>query len=591
MKNKIIRGIPVSPYLTIGKAFIYLPKDTTLKRLKRGDNIDGEISLFENTRKKSLGQLVELKSELKKLPSSQPARLIDVQILFLQDPSFLEDVEKRIRSDEESAEGAIIKFLESAERDFKDIPSSYIGERYFDVKDVGDRLISNLHNEEVSEEVKMGLKGSNNIVVAKRLSPSETVQMKNSDKINGIITELGGKTSHIAIIAEALNIPAVVGVNGLLDEIKSGDEVIVDGISGIIVIDPNEKTKRKFKQKEKEAKRIREEFFKGKELPATTIDGYSIDIAANIELPMEISCIKKYGAKGVGLLRTEFLYLTSDSIPDEEVQYRFYSKVADICSPDYVIVRTFDLGGDKIFKTKIKEEANPFLGWRGIRFALSNEGIFRTQLRAILRVSAKGNIRLLIPMVSTVEEMIKVRRIVGEIMEELRTEGQSFDENIEIGAMVEIPSICLLADRFTEVVDFFSIGTNDLTQYTLAVDRGNKRVSKLYDHLAPSVIKLMKMTVEQAHQNHKWVGVCGEIAGDLVAVPLLIGLEVDEFSVPPSFIPQIKNVIRGLSLKEAKELLGQAEKKESAIEVRGFLKDELLKRFPSLKNILVEVEK
>lgn len=591
MKNKIIRGIPVSPYLTIGKAFIYLPKDTTLRRLKGGGNIDGEISLFENTRKKSLEQLVELKLELKKLPSSQPAKLIDVQILFLQDPSFLEDVEKRIRSDGESAEGAIINFLESLERDFKDIPSSYIGERYFDVKDVGDRLISNLHNEEDSEEVKMGLKGSNNIVVAKRLSPSETVQMKNSDKINGIITELGGKTSHIAIIAEALNIPAVVGVNGLLDEIESGDEVIVDGISGIIVIDPNEKTKRRFEQKEKEAKRIRDEFFKGRELPATTIDGYSIDIAANIELPMEISCIKKYGAKGVGLLRTEFLYLTSDSIPDEEVQYRFYSEVADTCSPDYVIVRTFDLGGDKIFKTKIKEEANPFLGWRGIRFALSNEGIFRTQLRAILRASAKGNIRLLIPMVSTVGEMIKVRRIVGEIMEELKTEGQSFDENIEIGAMVEIPSICLLADRFAGVVDFFSIGTNDLTQYTLAVDRGNKRVSKLYDHLDPSVIKLMKMTVEKAHQNHKWVGVCGEIAGDLVAVPLLIGLEVDEFSVPPSFIPQIKNVIRGLSLKEAKELLGQAEKKESAIEVRGFLKDELLKRFPSLKDILVEDEK
>ncbi len=586
MKNKIIRGIPVSPAIVIGRAFLHSQKDAAFTRSKKKGNIDEEIFKLEKARKKSLRQLRSLKTELKKLPTSEPVRLIDVQILFLQDPLFLNSVEKRIRNNQESAEESIFNLLESLKSDFEEIPNSYISGRYLDVKDVGDRLLRNLND----EEIEMELEGRNNIIVANRLSPTETAQMS-IDKVSGIVTERGGKTSHTAIIAEALNIPAVVGVSGLLNEVESGDEIIVDGISGIVVVNPDENTKRRFEQKEKEAKKIQQEFLKHKDLPAITLDGYSIDICANIELPMELAFIEKYGAKGVGLLRTEFLYFTSDSIPDEEVQYRFYSKIAKMCSPDYVIVRTLDLGGDKVFKAKAKEEANPFLGWRGIRFALSNEGIFKTQLRAILRASSMGNIRLLIPMVSQVEEMIEVRRILEDIMEELRKEGHSFDENIEIGAMVEVPSVCLLADHFAKVVDFFSIGTNDLTQYALAVDRGNKRVSGLYDHLDPSVLKLMKMTIEQAHHNNRWVGVCGGIAADIVAIPLLVGLEVDELSLPPSYIPQVKNVIRGLSLKEAKELLEQVENKESAIEVREFMRNELLKRFPSLKNILLEVEK
>ncbi len=586
MKNKIIRGIPVSPSIAIGKAFLYSTKDIAFKRTQKKGNIDEEIYKFEKARKKSLKQLRALKSEVKKLHTSEPVKLIDVQILFLKDPLFLNSVEKRIRNKEESVYEAIFNFLESLKRDFQDIPNSYISERYLDVKDVGDRLLKNLGN----DGIEMGLEGHNNIVVANRLSPTETVQM-NREEVSGIVTEEGGKTSHIAIVAEALNIPAVVGVNGLLNEIESGDEIIIDGISGIVVVNPDESTKRRFEQKEKEAEKIKQEFLKQKDLPAITLDGYSIDICANIELPMELGFIEKYGAKGVGLLRTEFLYLTSDTIPNEDVQYRFYSDIARICSPEYVIVRTLDLGGDKVFKTKIKEEANPFLGWRGIRFSLSNKEIFTTQLRAILRASSNGNIRLLIPMVSQVEEMIEVHRIVKETMKELRKEGHSFDKNIEIGAMVEVPSVCLLADRFARVVDFFSIGTNDLTQYTLAVDRGNRRVSKLYDHFDPSVLELIKMAVKQAHHNNKWVGVCGEIAADIVAIPLLIGLEVDELSMPPSFIPQVKNIIRGISLEEARELLAQAEKKGSANEVREFLGIQLLKRFPSLKNILGEVEK
>jgi len=584
MKNKVFRGIPVSPSIAIGKAFIYSPKDITFKKEKKIKSIDEEICKFEKARRKSLKQLRKLKSELKKLPAREPVRLIDVQILFLQDPLFLNSVEKRIRNNKESAMDSIKNFLESLERDFQDIPNSYISERFFDVKDVGDRILKNLGE----EKIELDLKGHDNIIVANRLSPTETAQIS-IDEVGGIVTERGGKTSHIAIIAEALNIPAVVGVNDLLNCVESGDEIIVDGISGIVVIHPDENTKRNFEQKEKEAEKIKQEFLKHKDLPATTIDGYSIDISANIELPIELSNINKYGAKGVGLLRTEFLYLTSEAIPDEKVQYDFYSEIAKICSPDYVIIRTLDLGGDKIFK--IKEELNPFLGWRGVRFSLSNEEIFRTQVRAILRASSFGNIRLLIPMVSQVDEMIKIRNIVEEIMEELRREGQSFDKNIEIGAMVEVPSVCLLADQFAKVVDFFSIGTNDLTQYVLAVDRGNQKISGLYDHLDPSVIKLTKMAVEQAHHNNKWVGVCGGISADIVAIPLLVGLEVDELSLPPSFIPQIKNIIRGLSLKESKELLIQAEKKKSATEVREFLNIELLEKFPSLKNIILEVEK
>jgi phosphotransferase system enzyme I (PtsI) len=584
MKNKVFRGIPVSPSIAIGKAFIYSAKDITFKKEKKIKSVDEEICKFEKARRKSFKQLRKLKAELKKLPSKEPVRLIDVQILFLQDPLFLNSVEKRIRNNKESAVDSIKNFLESLERDFQDIPNSYISERFLDVKDVGDRILINLGE----EKIELDLKGHDNIIVASRLSPTETAQIS-IDKVSGIVTERGGKTSHIAIIAEALNIPAVVGVNGLLNGIEADDEIIVDGISGIVVTHPDEDTKRTFEKKEKEAEKIKQEFLKNKDLPATTIDGYSIDISANIELPMELNYISKYGAKGVGLLRTEFLYLTSETIPDEKDQYNFYTEIAKICSPDYVIIRTLDLGGDKIFK--IKEEVNPFLGWRGVRFSLSNNEIFRTQIRAILRASSFGNIRLLIPMISQVEEMIKVRNIVRETMEELRKEGKSFDENIEIGAMVEVPSVCLLADQFAKVVDFFSIGTNDLTQYVLAVDRGNQKISELYDHLDPSVIKLTKMAVEQAHHNNKWVGVCGGISADIVAVPLLVGLEVDELSLPPSFIPQIKNIIRGLSLKESKELLIEAEKKKSATEVREFLKTELLEKFPALKNIILEVQK
>ncbi|MCK4421218.1 phosphoenolpyruvate--protein phosphotransferase [candidate division WOR-3 bacterium] len=582
MKNEIIRGIPASPSIAIGRVFLFMPRETVLMRSKKKGSVEEEIVLFENARKESLKQLKALKDELEGSSNPEPSKLIDVQILLLQDTSFVDRVESKIRNNQSAAE-AIMSFLESVEKDFKNISNGYFSERYLDIKDVGDRLLKNFSDEERGTE----LTGVNNIIVAERLSPTETIQMAKG-KAKAIVTGIGGRTSHTAIIAEALDIPAVVGIGEIPDNIKTGDEIIVDGMSGIVVINPDESTKRRFEKKERVAERITKEFLSQKDLPATTIDGYSIDISANIELLQELSFIEKYGAKGVGLLRTEFLYLTSDDIPDEEAQFEFYSEIADVCFPDYVIVRTLDIGGDKVFKRYIKE-ANPFLGWRGIRFSLSNEKIFKTQIRAILRSSAKGNIRLLIPMVSQVEEMVMVREVVEATKKELQKEGVPFDENIEIGAMVEVPSVCLLADHFAKVVDFFSIGTNDLTQYALAVDRGNERISDLYDHLDPSVLELMRMTVEKAHKNHKWVGVCGEIAADLVAIPILIGLEVDELSLPAHFIPQVKKVIRGISKSEGRELLIQAIKKRSATEVRGFLLNELISRFPSLKNILVEV--
>ena len=582
MKNEIIRGIAASPSIAIGRVFLYMPREAVLMRSKKKGSVEEEIVLFENARKESLKQLKALKDELEGSSNPEPSKLIDVQILLLQDTSFVDRVESKIRNNQSAAE-AIMSFLESVEKDFKNISNGYFSERYLDIKDVGDRLLKNFSDEERGTE----LTGVNNIIVAERLSPTETIQMAKG-KAKAIVTGIGGRTSHTAIIAEALDIPAVVGIGEIPDNIKTGDEIIVDGMSGIVVINPDESTKRRFEKKEKEAERITKEFLSQKDLPATTIDGYSIDISANIELLQELSFIEKYGAKGVGLLRTEFLYLTSDDIPDEEAQFEFYSEIADVCFPDYVIVRTLDIGGDKVFKRYIKE-ANPFLGWRGIRFSLSNERIFKTQIRAILRSSAKGNIRLLIPMVSQVEEMVRVREVVEATKKELQEGGIPFDESIEIGAMVEVPSVCLLADHFAKVVDFFSIGTNDLTQYALAVDRGNERISDLYDHLNPSVIELMRMTVEKAHKNHKWVGVCGEIAADLVAIPILIGLEVDELSLPAHFIPQVKKVIRGISKSEGRELLIQAIKKRSATEVRGFLLNELISRFPSLKNILVEV--
>ncbi len=584
MKNKIFRGTPASPSIAIGKSFVYSPKQIVLSSSTERKDVAEEIALFEKARNMALRQLRGLRMELRKASDPVSARLIDVQMLFLQDPLFLNSVEKRIRTGKESSEEAIINFSESLEKDFKDIPNSYIAERYLDVKDIIGRLLKNLKEEEPDGE--LGSYGD--IMIAETFTASIVLQMSKAG-VGGLIAEKGGRTSHFAILAEALNISAVVGANGVTEEIESGDEVIVDGISGVIVINPDEDTKRRFERKKEEAAAIQKKFLEQKDLPATTIDSYSIDISANIELPIELPFIKKFGAKGVGLLRTEFLFLTSEDIPGEKEQYDFYLKVAESAYPDYVIMRTLDLGGDKVFKTKVQEE-NPFLGWRGVRFTLANEKIFKDQLRAMLKVSAKGNVRILIPMVSQLEEIRSVKNIVEGIKKELKEEGIAYDENIEIGAMVEIPSVPLMADFFSEIVDFFSIGTNDLTQYTLAVDRGNKNISSLFDQLDPAVIALMEMTVQKAHHKNKWVGICGDVAADVVAIPLLLGMEMDELSLPPSFIPQIKNIIRGLSLKECKDLLDNARKKRSASEVREFLKEEMLNRFPSLKNILVEVE-
>lgn len=584
MKNKILRGIPASPSISIGKSFLYSPKEIAFSSSREKREISEEIALFEKARHMALSQLRGLRVELKNASDPESSRLIDVQILFLQDPLFLNSVEKRIRGENETAEEAIVNFSESLQKDFQDIPNSYIAERYLDVQDVVNRLLKNLQEEET--DGKLGDFGD--IMVAQSFAASSVLQMSKAG-VAGLIAEKGGRTSHFSILAEALNISAVVGVNGITEEVKTGDEVIVDGLSGVVVINPDEDTKRRFEKKKKEADAIQKKFLEKKDLPATTIDGYSIDISANVELPIELPSIKKYGAKGVGLLRTEFLFLTSEEVPDEEEQYNFYLKVAENTFPDYVIMRTLDLGGDKVFKTKV-QETNPFLGWRGVRFTLANKKIFKDQLRAIMRASAKGNVRILIPMVSQVEEIIRVRELTEDIKLELEQDGLDYDKDIEIGAMVEIPSVPLMADLFTEVVDFFSIGTNDLTQYTLAVDRGNKKVSGLFDQLDPSVIALMKMTVKKAHHNNKWVGVCGDVAADIVAVPVLIGMEMDELSLPPSFIPQVKNIIRGLSLTESKDLLKNVENLGSAKEVREFLKYEMLKRFPSLKNILVEVE-
>jgi len=584
MKNEILRGTPASPSIAIGKSFVYSPKQVVLSSLREKKDTAEEIELFEKARKMALRQLRNLRIELKKASDPISSKLIDVQILFLQDPLFLNSVEKRIKVKKESAEEAIVNFSQSLEKDFRDIPNSYIAERYLDVKDIIERLLKNLKEEEPDDA--LGKYGD--IIIAETFTASTVLQISKAG-VGGLIAEKGGRTSHFAILAEALNISAVVGVNGVTEVIDSGDEVIVDGIGGVVVINPDEDTKRRFEKKKKETDAIQKKFLEQKDLPATTIDGYSIDISANIELPIELPFIKKFGAKGVGLLRTEFLFLTSEDVPDEKEQYDFYLKVAESAHPDSVIMRTLDLGGDKVFKTKVQEE-NPFLGWRGVRFTLANEKIFKDQLRAMLKASAKGNIRILVPMVSQLEEIVKVRSIVEEIKLELKKEGVAFDENIEIGAMVEIPSVPLMADFFSEVVDFFSIGTNDLTQYTLAVDRGNKNISSLFDQLNPAVITLMGMTVKKAHHKNKWVGVCGDVAADVMAIPLLIGMELDELSLPPSFIPQIKNIVRGLSLKECKDLLGNAKKKKSAHEVRKFMKKEMLHRFPSLKNILVEVE-
>jgi len=502
----------------------------------------------------------------------EQAQIFDAHLLVLEDRMLIEEVISRLKKELVNVAYIFSEVLKKYIDVFSKIEDEYLKERTADINDVGKRILRNLLGKERKglEDLKEKV-----VVVAHDLSPSDTAAMHRQN-VCAFVTDIGGKTSHTAIMAKSLEIPAVVGVEDITSKIKTDDILIVDGSMGIVIVNPDEETLGVYRQEELKLKGIAERFLSAKDLPAVTLDGKLIEVSANIEFPDEAPSIKLHGAGGIGLYRTEFFYMNRKDLPSEEEHYQAYKYVAEEMKPYPVIIRTLDLGGDKFLSQfEIPGEMRPFLGWRAIRFCLAKPDIFKVQLRAILRASVHGKLKLMYPMISGIEELKQANKILNEVKEELKNKGMPFDNNIEVGAMIEVPSAAMTADFLASEADFFSIGTNDLIQYSLAVDRANEKVAYLYEPTHPAVLRMIKNIIEAGHNAGIWVGMCGEMAGESSLVLLLLGLGLDEFSIPPQVIPEVKYIIRSVTIKQAKTIALEALKLSTGKEVEEFSQTKL----------------
>lgn len=565
-----IAGIGVSSGIKIGKAYSYFAQPNTSNFSDNKDvNIDEELRLLENAKKTAYTELEQLKSKVKETMGESKAEILGAQQAFLDDPAFYPEIIKKIENDKYTAQKAIQEVVAYFYNLFANLKDEYLRERATDIKDLGTRLINILNGSnrnqlsEINQEV---------ILVSDDLTPSDTVQL-NKDYIQAFVTRIGGKTSHTAILARTLEIPAIVGLGDNIGQINNDDILIIDGNTGLCIINPTPETieyyKSQIELETKEAELLKEFI----DQPAITNDGIRIEIAANIGNPNEAAAASQKGAEGIGLYRTEFLFMNNNHLPTEEEQYQAYKEVAQTMEEKPVIIRTLDIGGDKeLSYLSLPKESNPFLGYRAIRLTLDRQDIFLTQLRAIIRASAHGNIKIMFPMVSNLQEWRLAKKLFEEAKYQLKEEGIAFSDNIELGIMIEIPSAALLAEQFAKEVDFFSIGTNDLVQYTLAVDRMNEKVAYLYDYFHPAILHLIKITIDAAHKEGKWTGMCGGMAGDTLAAPLLIGLGLDEWSMDVGSINKVKQVVSKLNSQSCKQLAEQILQLGTSEEVKEELK-------------------
>jgi phosphotransferase system enzyme I (PtsI) len=560
-------GIAIGPAYKIGREEIVVPKQPI-----KQEDIPKQIQIFEEALIKTRQELLGLQKRISEEMGQDAAEIFDAHLLVLEDRMLIEEVISRLKKERVCVAYIFSEVLKRYVRVFSKIEDEYLKERVSDINDVGKRIIKNLLGRErkILEDLKERV-----VLVAHDLSPSDTAAMHKKN-VAGFITDIGGKTSHTAIMAKSLEIPAVVGAQEATLKIKSGDNLIVDGSMGLVIVNPSAKTLANYHKTEERLKEISKKFTSLKKLPAQTLDGKRIDIVANIELPAEISAVKQYGAEGIGLYRTEFFYMNRKGLPTEEEHYRAYKYVAEEMKPHPVIIRTLDLGGDKfISQFEVPHDMLPFLGWRAIRFCLARPDIFKVQLRAILRASVHGSLKLMYPMISGIEELIQANKMLNEAKDELHREGLAYDKNIQVGVMIEVPSAAMTADLLAKECDFFSIGTNDLIQYSLAVDRTNEKIAYLYEPAHPAVLRLIKNVIDSAHKAGIWVGMCGEMAGEPALGLILLGMGLDEFSMPAFVIPEIKQVIRSVSLEAAREIAEQALKLSTGIEVEEFSQKKL----------------
>ncbi|HEV3393124.1 MAG TPA: phosphoenolpyruvate--protein phosphotransferase [Chthoniobacterales bacterium] len=572
------QGAGVSPGLARGLIHVVRDdlEDVVRYPIERSQ-IGNEIARFEAALVQTRVQILEMQQRIAEAIGAKDAAIFDAHLLVVEDRTLIDEVLRRLETERCNVEWVFQEVASNYAETLSKIDDPYLRERAMDIQDVTRRIVRNLQGKAPKPLLSMG---EPHILVAHNLTPSDTATM-NRNLVLGIATDLGSGTSHTAIIARSLNIPAVVGLHDVTEKLESGQHVLLDGYTGVLIVDPTAETLAYYGEVELRKGLITKELKRLRETPSTTADGRHIVLSANIELPGDVESVAENGAEGIGLYRTEFLFVNRDALPTEEEQYETYRKVAERVHPDPLIIRTFDLGGDKLAvgMVDVGDELNPFLGWRAIRFCLENIDIFKTQLRAIVRASVVGNVKIMFPMISGLEELRSAKEVLEECKKEI---GSTKMSRMEVGAMIEIPSAAISADALAREVDFFSIGTNDLIQYTIAVDRVNERIAHLYEPTHPAVLRLLKMIADAAHANKIWVGVCGEMARDVALIPLLIGLGMDELSVGSTSVPRVKMAVRSLAVPECQQLVSEALQLQTSSEILARCMDLATKRYADL---------
>ncbi|MBI4662328.1 MAG: phosphoenolpyruvate--protein phosphotransferase [Verrucomicrobia bacterium] len=564
--ERILKGIPVSSGVCRGKILIFGKSQHCIPAHTIGEaEVAKELDRLEDALVQTRQQILEIQRKVETAMGSADAAIFDAHLLVLEDQTLIDEVSRLINEQHLNIERAFHQVAEKYASTLGAMDDEFLRERAADMRDVTTRVLNNLLERPHESDLRHLEEPC--IIISYDLSPSATALLDRK-MVLGFATDTGSKTSHTAIMARSMHIPAVVGLQDASRQLETGQYALLDGFNGYLILNPTDQTLFEYGQLARKQVNLEERLRDIRSEPAVTLDGVRIVLSANVEQAADTEAVQACGAEGVGLFRTEYLFLNRVTMPTEEEQYQAYRSVAAALKPHPVLVRTLDLGGDKFLThLQVPQEINPFLGWRAIRFCLQQREIFRDQLRAILRASVEGNIRLMYPMISGLDELNQANALVETCKSELRAENIPFNEGLEIGAMIEIPSAVLIADALAKRAKFFSLGTNDLIQYSLAVDRLNEKIAHLYEPTHPAILNLIKMTVEAGHRNGIWVGVCGEMAGDPSLVPILLGLGVDELSTSPSVVPQIKFLIRRLKIGETKELAEWALTRESGAEI------------------------
>ena len=571
-----LKGIAAAPGIAIGKVHVFRKQQLIVeeRRLSTAD-VPVETERLQGALERSRKELAKILDFAETRLGTDQAKIFEAQLLILEDSVLFDSIYKRIRFERKNSEYIVTDEIDKYRRLMANAADEYTRERAYDLEDVRQRIIRNL----TEQRLKSRLDGT--FVIAAHMLGAADAMILSRNTVLAYVTEVGGATSHMALLARALKIPTVVGVHQLLAQMTDDCEIVVDGYEGVVVINPSEETKASFERRKADQIEFEQQLEGLRDLSAETLDGHRVTLSANIELVTELDFAKRQGTSGVGLYRSETLLIGRHVFPSEDYQYRHYHQIAAAMAPHQVIIRTFDIGGDK-FMAQHEKEQNPFLGWRGIRVMLDKPQVFLDQLRAILRASAEGNVAVMFPMVSNIKEVRLARQLVSQAQDDLRAEGIPFDEKIKVGIMIEVPAAAVVAEDLAAEVDFLSIGTNDLIQYLLAVDRGNDIVSDLYQEFHPAVVRFLRRIIQRGKSAGAVVGMCGEMAGDPLATILLVGLGLDSFSVVPDIIPEIKKIIRSIHYSEAVHVAERVCAMDTEDEIRSYLHSVMSRKFPEI---------